>query len=121
MYDREKWIKGRIKKTGETKELRKEPDWTLFSDFYYDPKEEIYYQDCEIEIVRGINPIGIKLSQKETVSYESFCRRHSHDELHRKMPMKHSLILTGTGLGWTMEARCNVCGEIEDITDIDNW
>lgn len=58
----------------------------------------------------------------ELKRYYEFCEKH------RKSCGRHStigggvsVIVTGTGLGYIFECRCNRCDEIKDITNTDNW
>lgn len=71
----------------------------------------------------------IRLSEYEEDAYRLFCERHrkcKHNRLKRyfyynKLNFGCSIILTPTGIGFGKDAKCNVCGETEDITDYENW
>lgn len=62
-------------------------------------------------------------SEKEKEKYNDFCKRHESERLtlqinSGKMPY---LIPTGTGIGTLLKVKCPICGEEEDITDLDTW
>ena len=99
--------------------LRKEEKGTLFENFYSDYDRKEYYEADEIEICDEFKPLKITLSEKETIKYDKFCHEHRHKGV--KIGGIHSLILTGTGLGWGVQVKCNCCGETTDITDYDSW
>ena len=111
-----------IKETGKIVTLRQEPEWTLFQDFYADYRGNEYYREDEFEREKEFRPLEIKLTDKETLAYDKFCDEHAHwDKNFGAMGGAHSLIITGTGLGWVITARCNACGETKDITDYECW
>lgn len=62
-------------------------------------------------------------SQKEKDAYDDFERRHMHERLTMKIQGGKApyLIPTGTGIGTHLEVVCPICGEKEDITDLDMW
>lgn len=53
--------------------------------------------------------------------YEYFCKEHRRCGIHSTIGGGISIIVTGTGLGYIFECRCNRCNEIKDITNTDNW
>lgn len=62
-------------------------------------------------------------SQKEKDAYDDFEKRHMHDRMTSranggKCPY---IIPTGTGIGTILKVVCPICGEQEDITDMDVW
>lgn len=62
-------------------------------------------------------------SQKEKEAYNNFEFRHMHDRLtfranSGKCPY---IIPTGTGIGTNLKVVCPICGESENITDIEAW
>ena len=57
----------------------------------------------------------------EQQQYEEFCKKHRKCGTYSTIGGKISVIVTGTGLGYCFECRCNACGETEDITNTDNW
>lgn len=62
-------------------------------------------------------------SQKEKDAYNNFELRHMHERLISraqggKCPY---LIPTGTGIGTILHVKCPICGEEEDITDMEAW
>lgn len=62
-------------------------------------------------------------SQKEKDAYNNFELRHMHERLTSraqggKCPY---LIPTGTGIGTNLKVVCPICGESEDITDMEAW
>ena len=112
----------RLKETGELVTLRKEPAWTLFQDFYTDCRRKNFYLEEEFERLNTIRPIKIELDEEETTKYKDFCHTHSHsDTKFEAIGGAHSLIITGTGLGSIIEARCNVCGKTLEISGVDEW
>lgn len=111
-----------IKDTGERAKLRKEEKGTLFEDFYSDYYRKEYYREDEFELLDEFKPLVITLTEKETVDYEDFCDEHKHKGVNfGAIGGAHSIILTGTGLGWGIQARCNYCGKTKDITDYECW
>lgn len=62
-------------------------------------------------------------SKKEKDAYDDFERRHMHERLTMKIQGGKApyLIPTGTGIGTHLEVVCPICGEKEDITDLDMW
>ena len=62
-------------------------------------------------------------SQKEKDAYHDFEKRHMHDRMTSranggKCPY---IIPTGAGIGTILKVVCPICGEQEDITDIEVW
>jgi len=112
-----------VKSTGERELVSKEPEWSLFRGFYRNLGGTMFYEEDEIEEKENISKsLTITLSDKETCDYDNFCEEHSHDDIcFGAIGGKHSLVLTGTGLGWVICAKCNVCKETKDITDISTW
>ena len=62
-------------------------------------------------------------SQKEKNAYNDFEQRHMHDRLTSRANGGKApyLIPTGTGIGTHLEVVCPICGEKEDITDVEVW
>lgn len=62
-------------------------------------------------------------SQKEKDAYNDFEQRHMHDRLTSRANGGKApyLIPTGTGIGTHLEVVCPICGEKEDITDMEVW
>lgn len=112
----------RLKETGEVITLRKEPVWTLFQDFYADYRRKNFYLEYEFERLHEVRPIKIELDEEETSKYNDFCHAHAHTETKLgAIGGGHSLIITGTGLGSIIEARCNVCGKTLEISGVHKW
>lgn len=66
---------------------------------------------------------GSFASQKEKDAYLNFQERHMHERTTSraqggKCPY---LIPTGTGIGTILYVKCPICGEEEDITDMEAW
>ena len=66
---------------------------------------------------------GSFASQKEKDAYLNFQERHMHERLTSraqggKCPY---LIPTGTGIGTILHVKCPICGEEENITDMEVW
>ena len=59
----------------------------------------------------------------ELKAYQEFCKEHRHrDEgFFSTIGGDISVIVTGTGLGYCFECRCNRCGETKSITNTENW
>ena len=57
----------------------------------------------------------------ERERYEAFCKEHRKCGRHSTIGGGVSVIVTGTGLGYIFECRCNRCNKIKDITNSDNW
>lgn len=62
-------------------------------------------------------------SQKELDAYNDFTNRHMHNRLTNKYNGGRApyLIPTATGVGTDLKVVCPICGEAEDITDINMW
>lgn len=60
-------------------------------------------------------------SQKELDAYNDFTNRHMHDRLTSKYNGGRApyLIPTATGIGTILKVVCPICGESEDITDME--
>lgn len=61
------------------------------------------------------------MTDAERIAYKKFWDKHVSCSFDSSMGGKRSIIITPTGLGNVIECRCNACGEIEDITDTNNW
>jgi hypothetical protein len=61
------------------------------------------------------------MDEKEKKEYEKFIEKHKNCECTSTIGGKITVEITGTGLGNILKCRCNSCGIIEDITNIDNW
>lgn len=66
---------------------------------------------------------GFFSSEKELDAWRAFCKKHEECRCKYKidggkMPY---IIPYGTGIGQCVTAVCQVCGEKEDITDMDVW
>lgn len=64
------------------------------------------------------------MTNKERDARKAFI--HKHYELHNNGEFKgngstYIYTLTGTGLGTDITIKCPICGEEENITDIDSW
>ena len=57
----------------------------------------------------------------EQERYKDFCKEHRKCGRHSTIGGGVSVIVTGTGLGYIFECRCNRCNKIKDITNTDNW
>ena len=111
-----------IKSTGEKVILVKEDSGTLFEDFYCNCDHSKYYGKDEVEIHESVEPISVTLTEKETVAFCEFCKEHRHVGTRTgAIGGSHSIILTGTGIGWGVQAKCNLCGDVKDITDYGCW
>lgn len=53
--------------------------------------------------------------------HKDCCRKVLKKEFFSTTGGGFSYIITPTGLGNCVSIRCNSCGEIEDITDSENW
>ena len=62
-------------------------------------------------------------SQKEKNAYLDFERRHMHERQYLKIQGGKApyLIPTGTGIGTLLEVVCPICGEKENIKDMEAW
>ncbi len=58
------------------------------------------------------------MTKKEKEAAELFAKKH-YESCNSKLGI--SYILTGAGMGTTIEVMCNKCGVEEDITDTDSW
>lgn len=66
---------------------------------------------------------GFFSSQKELDAYNDFTKRHIHNRLASKYNSGRApyLIPTTTGIGTILRVVCPICGESEDITDMEVW
>lgn len=93
----------------------------------HDDAEAIVRHEYEAEIAhlkeRLSMSYGEFASQKEKDAYNAFEQRHMHQRLTMKIQGGKApyLIPTGTGIGTHLEVVCPICGEKEDITDLDMW
>ena len=62
-------------------------------------------------------------TEKEKQAYKDFEQRHMHERLTSKSKGGKApyLIPTGTGIGTYLEVVCPICGEKENITDLEVW
>lgn len=67
-----------------------------------------------VELIDLMDPV-------EQERYETFYKKHKHCGFSSTIGGKISVIVTGSGLGYCFECRCNACGETESITNTDNW
>lgn len=56
-----------------------------------------------------------ELSEEETLKADEFRK------VHKDCKGLFSYIFTPTGIGFSVEIRCNKCGKILDITDYNTW
>ena len=93
----------------------------------HDDAEAIVRHEYEAEIAhlkeRLSMSYGEFASQKEKDRYDEFEKKHMHQRLTMKIQggMAPYLIPTGTGIGTHLEVVCPICGEKEDITDLEMW
>ena len=91
-----------------------------------EPTKDIHEKKC--------NPDGTKskmflLSEAETEAAYDFIKRHNHRKdfkIKGKMAFsslghQFTFSITPGGFGPLVVIKCNHCGEVEDITDSDNW
>lgn len=72
--------------------------------------------------------IEFKLTDREVAEANEFFKDHKNccydiygKEFFSTTGGEFSFIITPTGLGNCVSIRCNSCGEIKDITDIEDW
>lgn len=85
--------------------------------------EEDYKKEIETLKERLRLSYGEFASQKELDAYNDFTKRHMHDRLLSKFNGGRApyLIPTATGVGTILKVVCPICGESEDITDMEVW
>lgn len=81
----------------------------------YNQAEEIAKKDEEIAHIKT-HSIEI-LAPTELDAAKNFWHRHYESCQCNTQQWE----LHGTGIGTIVKVRCNICGEIEDITDITTW
>ena len=96
---------------------------------YYKKKLEEYDRDAEIQKYKDENKklrscSLLLMSDKEREAERNF--RYKHYEkcarpLKDKIGTTYIYELSGTGLGTIIKITCPICGQAEDITDIDSW
>ena len=97
---------------------------------YYKKKLEEYNKDSEIQKYKAeIQELRARslllMSDKEAKAERDFRNRH-YEKCARSLNNKSAgntyiYELTGTGLGTCIKITCPICGQSEDITDIDSW
>jgi len=116
---RNRFISAKVRSTGEIVTVRKEPEDSLFSDFYLDYPKSHYYSEDELDFNLPVEPLSFNLTEKQTIKYDEFMRKHSHPEY--KIGLSKTISFTSTGIGWGVSVKCNCCGEKQDLTDYDTW
>lgn len=83
--------------------------------------ENDYKKEIEMLKQRLALSYGEFSSQKELDAYNDFTNRHMHDRLTSKYNSGRApyLIPTATGIGTILKVVCPICGESEDITDME--
>lgn len=89
----------------------------------YNKDEEIQKYKAEIQELRARSLL--LMSDKEAKAERDFRSRH-YEQCARPLKTKSAgstyiYELTGTGLGTCIKITCPICGQSEDITDIDSW
>lgn len=89
----------------------------------YDKDVEIQKYKAEIQELRAKSLLI--MSDKEAKAERNFRNRH-YEQCARPLKAKsvgntYIYELTGTGLGTCIKITCPICGQSEDITDIDSW
>lgn len=82
----------------------------------YNKDEEIKKLNDEINELRRL--ALIIFTEKELADYEAFRDKHYAK---CKNGSSYTIMMEGTGIGCAYKVKCEKCGEIEDITDIDSW
>lgn len=85
----------------------------------YERDKEIQSLKAEIDKVR--NRSLMQLSDKELEAVRCFRNGHYIKHGGGKALNTYIYTLTGTGIGTVISIKCPVCGEEEDITDIESW
>lgn len=96
---------------------------------YYKKKLEEYNKDSEIQKYKAeIQELRARslllMSNKEVEAERDFRTRHCQcARLLKSKTIGNTYIyeLSGTGLGTCIKITCPICGQSEDITDIDSW
>ena len=97
---------------------------------YYKKKFEEYNKDSEIQkykdkVDKLYSHSLLLMSDKEAEAERDFRSRHYEKcalPLNSKSAGSTYIYeLTGTGLGTIIKITCPICGQSEDITDIDSW
>lgn len=93
------------------------------------------YEDIQVETLdeddrnagKAFRSYRFKLNDVEVARLKKFTADHAHkDDLHLYKPVydKPRIWLgesSGGGIGTCISCRCEVCGEVCDITDINDW
>ena len=61
------------------------------------------------------------MNDVEKTAYYNFIEKHKDCKCKATIGGKISVEIIPTGLGNEIICKCNICGEIEDITDVDVW
>ena len=89
--------------------------------------EAIVRKEYEDEIARLKERLRLSYgefaTQKEKDAYDDFEQRHMHQLMESKAQGGKApyLIPTGTGIGTHLVVVCPICGERENITDMEAW
>jgi hypothetical protein len=62
----------------------------------------------------------MKYTDKQNKQIEKFEKKHDKCK-NDKALYRYSYIETDTGIGPIDEIRCNYCGKVQNITDVDVW
>ena len=63
-----------------------------------------------------------KLTPVETSRYKMFRANHKHNDVNKgTIGGGISIIISPNSIGHCAKCKCDICGEIADITDIDSW
>ena len=93
---------------------------------WYEPVKDIREKKCNAD---GTKRKIFILNEVETERASDFIKRHNHRkdfEAQGKLGFsslghQFTFSITPGGLGPLVVIKCNYCGEVEDITDSDNW
>lgn len=61
------------------------------------------------------------LTPVEYIRYKQFKQEHKHPEITNVGTCRHMLGVNYNGIGKLVFCRCNICGCIHDISDVDSW
>lgn len=84
---------------------------------FLNAKKNKLKKDYDNLLTKCVQSYNIDVKEKEAA--DKFIE--IHDIYCPKKPLKYSYIFTSTGIGNSVEIRCNSCGAVKNITNVSKW